>query len=157
MYSDNALSLRQSLRVDPELAARYVASQLEKLELEPAGDNGTYFQTFRVMVGKEIGRRTQVSLRFSGDAKDLEFASDFQPMTFSAAGELSAPVVFAGYGVTAPEHDYDDYNDVDVEGKVVCITGGAGGLSADLPWKYPSRRCSMTLNSQSNMTANVCA
>ena len=42
-------------------------------------------------------------------------------MTFSSAGELTAPVVFAGYGVTAPEHDYDDYSGVDVEGKVVLL------------------------------------
>ncbi len=47
------------------LAARYVSSEFEKLELSPAGENGTYFQKFRFMVGKDIGRRTQVLLSYS--------------------------------------------------------------------------------------------
>ena len=113
------------------LAARYVASEFEKLELSPAGESGSYFQTFRLMVGKEIGRSTQVSLRYAESAQILEYASDFQPMTFTAAGELSAPVVFAGYGVTAPEHDYDDYGDVDVEGKIVMLLRYVPGQSLE--------------------------
>ena len=113
------------------LAARYVASELEKLELSPAGENGTYFQTFRLMVGKEIGRWTEVSLHYAQTAQLLEVASDFQPMTFSSAGELSGPVVFAGYGVTAPEHDYDDYGNVDVEGKIVLLLRYVPGQSLE--------------------------
>ena len=114
-----------------QLAARYVASEFEKLELSPAGERGSYFQTFRVMVGKDIGQRTSVSLRFADDAKKLELGSGFQPMTFSSAGELSAPVVFAGYGVTAPEHEYDDYRGVDVEGKVVMLLRYVPGQSLE--------------------------
>ncbi|GMR23907.1 MAG: hypothetical protein BMS9Abin37_2383 [Acidobacteriota bacterium] len=113
------------------LAARYVASEFEKLELSPAGESGTYFQTFRVMVGKKIGRWTEVSLRYPEGTQLLEVASDFQPMTFSSAGELSAPVVFAGYGVTAPEHDYDDYGNVDVEGKIVMLLRYVPGQSLE--------------------------
>lgn len=104
-----------------ELAARYVADRFEELKLRPAGESGTYFQDFRVMLGKKVGARTRVSLHAPDSYADLELGSDFQPMTFSPAGELEAPVVFAGYGVTAPEHDYDDYDGVDIEGKVVLL------------------------------------
>jgi hypothetical protein len=113
------------------LAARYIAKQFDELQLSPAGANRTYFQTFRVMVGKEIGRRTSVSLRYREGVKQLEYAADFQPMTFSSAGELSAPIVFVGYGVTAPEHDYDDYAGIDVEGKIVMLLRYVPGQALD--------------------------
>jgi len=104
-----------------QAAARYIASRFETLGLEPSGDAGSFYQTFRVMVGKKIGRHTSARLRFGKTERPLAYPGDFEPMTFSSAGELSAPVVFVGYGVTAPEHDYDDYGDIDVEGKAVLI------------------------------------
>ncbi len=104
-----------------QLAARYVAAQFADLGLKPVGDDGTFLQTFRVLLGKEIGPRTKVSLRLAEGVLTLEQASDFLPMTFSSAGELSAPVVFAGYGVTAPESGYDDYRGIDIEGKAVIL------------------------------------
>jgi hypothetical protein len=113
------------------LAARYVAAEFDELGLRPAGDGDSYFQTFRVMVGKEIGRRTRVVLRHAESTHELELAADFQPMTFTAAGEVSAPVVFVGYGVTAPEHDYDDYRGVDVRGKVVMLLRYVPGQALD--------------------------
>lgn len=104
-----------------QMAARYIAAQFAQLELIPVGDEGTYFQAFRVMLGREIGNRTSLALRTNDGVLRLERPSDFQPMTFSPSGELLAPVVFVGYGVTAPEYGYDDYKGVDVEGKAVLL------------------------------------
>ncbi len=103
------------------LAAAYLAKQFETIGLEPAGERNGFYQTFRIELDKEIGRHTEVALQFSERKRPLEYPSDYVPMTFSSAGEVSAPVVFVGYGVTAPEHDYDDYRGVDVEGKIVML------------------------------------
>jgi len=114
-----------------ELAARYVASQFEGVGLVPAGDVGSYFQHFRVMTGKEVGRHTEVSFRYSESSMSLDNHADFELMTFSSAGEISAPLVFAGYGVTAPEFDYDDYGGLDVDGKVVVVLRYVPGHALD--------------------------
>ena len=103
------------------LAAAYLAKQFETIGLEPAGERNGFYQTFRIELDKEIGRHTEVALQFSERKRPLEYPSDYVPMTFSSAGDVSAPVVFVGYGVTAPEHDYDDYRGVDVEGKIVML------------------------------------
>lgn len=107
----------------PELeeAARFIARRFEDLGLEPAGDAGGYFQPFRVMTGQEVGRLTEAVLRIDSKVLELHYPADFEPLTFSASGELTGPVVFVGYGVTAPEHDYDDYASVDVRGKIVLV------------------------------------
>ncbi len=112
-------------------AAQYVAAEFEALELQPMGDSGSYFQRFRVMTGKEVGQRTKVSIRFSERELPLENHADFELMTFSSAGEVEAPLVFAGYGVTAPEFDYDDYRGLDVDGKVVVVLRHVPGQSLE--------------------------
>jgi Peptidase family M28/PDZ domain/PA domain len=102
-------------------AARYIADRYLALELVPAGDAGTYFQSFRVMTGQEIGRHTQAVVRTRGGMSILQFPADFEPISFSCSGEIEGPVVFVGFGITAPEHDYDDYASVDVRGKLVLV------------------------------------
>lgn len=102
-------------------AARYVADRYLALALVPAGDAGAYFQSFRVMTRQAIGRHTQAAVRTRLGVTALQFPADFEPFSFSASGEIEGPVVFVGYGVTAPEHDYDDYASVDVRGKLVLV------------------------------------
>ena len=119
--SSDALAGRGNGAEGLTIAARYLAQQFETLGLQPAGDSGTFFQSFRVMVGKSVGRHTGARLRAGERTQSLVYPGDFEPMTFSSAAELTAPVVFAGYGVTAPEHDYDDYEGMDVDGKAVLL------------------------------------
>ena len=103
-------------------ARDYIASQFAKFGLTPAGDDGTYFQPFSVTVGGDLGPKNTLELGTGETTEKLRFHEDFEPMTFSGSGELeSAPIVFVGYGITAPEHDYDDYAGVDVRGKVVLL------------------------------------
>ena len=104
-----------------EDAALYIRKNFEVLGLEPVGDAGTYLQAFRVTTGQELGRHTGALLRTPDGARTLESGRDFEPLSLSASGEVEAPVVFAGYGVTAPEHDYDDYASVDVRGRIVLV------------------------------------
>ncbi len=56
-----------------------------------------------------------------GELQTLQLNKDFVPFSFSSRGKASAGVVFAGYGITAPEYNYDDYAGVDVKGKFVLV------------------------------------
>ena len=110
-----------------QLAANYVAARFEALGLEPAGVNGTYFQPVPLRkVDLEPGR-SSMSVSRNGQVLTLTYAEDYLLDTWMANNfqdaetSVAAPVVFAGYGVTAPELDYDDYANVDVRGKIVAL------------------------------------
>jgi hypothetical protein len=115
-------------------AAQYIRKSFEALGLEPVGDGGTYLQTFRVKTGQELGRRTSALLRTPDGARTLEYGKDFEPLSLSPSGEVEAPVVFVGYGVTAPEHEYDDYASVDVRGRVVLLLRYAPQVFGEQGW-----------------------
>ncbi|MFB3920827.1 MAG: M28 family peptidase [Terriglobia bacterium] len=106
----------------PELndAAAYIAKRFKKSGLQPAGDNQTYLQHFMMTVGAELGPKN--SLAYSnGVAKALVPRQDFVPLSFSAVGSFEAPLVFAGYGITASDLHYDDYAHLDVKDKFVIV------------------------------------
>ena len=100
-----------------EKAAEYIASQFRIHGLRPAGSNGTYFQTLEVTTDTEIGPGNELFL----GTKPLSLNKDFAPLRFSNGLEVTAPLVFAGYGITAPEMHWDDYAKVDVADKIVVV------------------------------------
>ena len=112
--------LKGRLTGTPELneAARYIAKQFKKAGLEPV-QNG-FYQDFEVTARTGLGK---------GDALDIENgkrwaaieAKDFVPLSMSGNGNASGRVVFAGFGITAPEYHYDDYANADVKDKIVLI------------------------------------
>ncbi len=110
-----------------DLAAKYIATQFALDGLKPAGDNGTYLQWINFVGMKAIPEQTSFALvPSSGSAINLKFADDYtvQNQKLTPAVDLDAPIVFVGYGVTAPEFGWNDYAGVDVKGKVVlCIVG----------------------------------
>src|SRR4029453_10058875 len=83
----------------------------------PGGDEGTFFQPIEVTTGVEVGDPAGLQAR----AKHFAVGEDFQPIGFSTNGTLKAPVVFAGYGITAAAFDYDDYAGIDVHDKLVLV------------------------------------
>jgi hypothetical protein len=97
----------------PELekAAAYIAREFKKMGLKPI-DGKSYFQSFQVTTNAKLG-----DSRFSG----LKPGEDFIPFNFSSKGKLSGGVVFAGYGITAREYNYDDYTGIDAKGKIVLL------------------------------------
>lgn len=105
----------------PELnrAADYIALEFRRIGLKPAGDHGTYFQDFDITTGATPGPDNRLVL----DGKQLAEGRDFVPIAFSGNGSFTGPVVFAGYGITAPEYHYDDYAGIDVQGKTVLVLG----------------------------------
>ena len=100
-----------------ESAGAYTASEFRKYGLRPLGEAGTYFQMFEVTTGVEFGPMN----RFEAGGTTLEVYEDFVPLNFSASADVETPVVFAGYGITAPEIGYDDYSGVEVTGKTVVV------------------------------------
>ena len=111
------------------LATEYAASILEKSGLEPAGDNGTFFQSFEFTAGVSLGPKSvleQQSESASDQARAYAIDTDWRPLTFSQVGDFTPTgVVFAGYGIVAPAVDeypeYDSYAHLDVQDQWVLV------------------------------------
>jgi hypothetical protein len=106
----------------PELnkAAKYIAEQFKREGLEP-GAGKSYFQKFRVTVGAQLGPQNKAEAVIGKQSISLKAQQDYQPLNFSDSGGVSAGLVFAGFGTTAPEYEYDDYLHLDVTGKAVIV------------------------------------
>ena len=104
--------------------ADWVSSLLKKWGIRPAGDGGTYLQSFPnpytlVFPGGEVYLR--LPIKASEIRKYYRFDDQFIPGGTSGSGEVTAEVIYVGYGVTAPELGYDDYAGMDVKGKIVLM------------------------------------
>ena len=102
----------------PGLAASadWLEERFVEIGLEPAAGDGGYRQIFRAVAGVERGPTTRLTVA-GADAPEGDF---FVP-GFSASTAVSAPVVFAGWGLVSEEHGIDDYADVDAEGRIVLV------------------------------------
>jgi Peptidase family M28/PDZ domain/PA domain len=103
-----------------EMAAGYIERQFRVDGLKPFTPGG-YMQAFQVTTDARLGPHNQLVVSSEGVETKLEPERDFIPFNFSAAGSASAPVVFAGYGITATEYNYDDYSGIDAKDKFVLI------------------------------------
>src|ERR1700687_3223587 len=106
-----------------DIAAEYIATQFALEGLRPAGDNGTYMQKVP-MVGITLAPETTFSLvPTKGSPRDLKFLSEYVAYdeTQQTESNVNADIVFVGYGIQAPEYQWDDYKGVDVRGKVLLM------------------------------------
>ena len=125
--SDDLLEGRKTGTRGYMLAAKYVATQLQEMGLKPAGDNGTYFQKIRFRQITLDREKTTFTLKVNGQEQALRFGDDFIAGgdDLNPDSSVAAQTVFVGYGVTAPEFNYDDYANTDVRGKIVVAFYGA--------------------------------
>ena len=108
-----------------EKAADYIAGEFKKAGLKPAGLDGTYFQPFPYPANV-LDEPARLSLKGpKGQEIELKSGVQFNPMGFGHGGKLTAPVVFAGYGITSSEAKYDDYAGIDATDKVVIVLRNA--------------------------------
>ncbi|MGC8917513.1 MAG: M20/M25/M40 family metallo-hydrolase [Thermoanaerobaculum sp.] len=117
--ASSGLEGRRAGSVGAEVAARFIAQRFAALGLSPAGEDGSFFQSFTFVANVTAGPGN--ALRFSGSLDHQAQREEFEPLAFSASGQVEAEVVFAGYGITAPDVGYDDYQGLDVKGKAVLL------------------------------------
>ena len=105
------------------LAADFIESRFRSLGILPGGEDGGFRQRFQVTVGTEMGPKNSARVHLgSAPPATLKVGKEFLPLSFSDSTSLDgAEVVFAGYGIEAPEFGYDDYRDLEVRGKVVLV------------------------------------
>ena len=101
-------------------AEHLIEKRYKELDLQPAGVNG-YLQPFTVVTGARLKSDNRFLVDSGGSRHNLKINQDFVPFSFSASGEVTAPLVFAGYGATADEFHYDDYAGLDVKDKIVIV------------------------------------
>jgi len=97
-------------------AADWLAEQFAAVGLEPAGTDGTYKHRFAAVVDVSTGPET--TIKFDGEALPPD---SFVIPGYSANGSVSAEVVFAGWGIVSDEHGINDYEGLDVDGKIVLV------------------------------------
>ncbi len=102
-------------------AAAYIASEFKSYGLQPMGDQGTYLQHFDFVAGVTLGSKNGFVVKSGDPEVVLSLDRDFRPLGFSSSATFSGEVVFAGYGISAPDKDYDDYQGIDVKGKAVIV------------------------------------
>ncbi len=115
----------------PELerAADYVAAQFKTAGLRPAGDGGSWFQRFELKAGVIIGTGNALTVKGPSGSVAFTLNTSYYPLAAPAndapdipsASLRDIPLVFAGYGLAAPGLRYDDYADIDVNGKAVLV------------------------------------
>jgi Zn-dependent M28 family amino/carboxypeptidase len=106
-----------------DIAAEYIATQFELADLQPAGENGAYFQDVPMVGVKTLADTSFKLVPANGEAIALKNLDDFVTNNESQAetADIDAPIVFVGYGIIAPEYRWDDYKGVELKGKVALL------------------------------------
>jgi Zn-dependent M28 family amino/carboxypeptidase len=107
-----------------QLAAEYIATQFALAGARPAGDDGTYFQNVPfIAVHTDVDKTSFTFVPANGAPIDLKYGEDYltKNQTGAATADLDAPIVFVGYGIDAPEYQWNDFAGVDVKGKVLLV------------------------------------
>ncbi|HEY6347860.1 MAG TPA: M28 family metallopeptidase [Candidatus Angelobacter sp.] len=122
--SDDVLQGRGTGQKGGDMAADWIAQQFKSYGVQPAGDNGSFFQNVKFYGITTDQQKTQLSfVPKSGEPITLKFAEDFVATdeTHSEQSQIDAPLVYVGYGIRAPEYQWDDYKGADLKGKVLLM------------------------------------
>lgn len=131
-------------------AAEYIAREFERYGLAGTGASQVpYLQSFPVVTGVELDAGN--ALRAEAGGMTTTFSTDdFRPYAYSDNGSASGTVVFAGYGIAAPQSGHDDYAGLSIRGRIALVLGGApaGDAHADLGMFSSARSKAMTAREQ---------
>ncbi len=117
--ADDALEGREAGTTGARCAADYIAGVFETLGLEGAGPDGSYFQSFPVRIGALLGEDNRLQV----DGRSMELMRQWIPFGFSTSGEVTAPLIYGGPGVSMPGTEMDRYAHLDLTGKIVVVEG----------------------------------
>jgi hypothetical protein len=116
--ASDALEGRLSLTTGSEVAIQWIKSEFQKTGLTPAA-NGSYLQPVPLWEFRNDHVQSFLKIMAGGSQQNFKYPDAYGQ--FFEDADVSGPVVFAGYGITAPELNYDDYKNIDATGKVVLI------------------------------------
>jgi len=133
--ADDMLKGRDTGSEGYRIAANYVAAEYERLGLQPAGDNGTYFQEVPFQTAKLNLDTAHMSATVSGENVTFALGDDFYMggSVANKSGVAKGQLVFVGYGIHAPDLGHDDLTGLDLDGKVaVILTGGPSTFQTEI-------------------------
>jgi hypothetical protein len=126
-----------------DACAEWVISLLKKWGVAPGGDNGTYLQKYPnpyTLVFPGGSCVLHIPVKDGQINKSYKYEDEFIPGGTSASGEVTAEVVYVGYGISAPELGYDDYAGVDAKGKIVLLDPEVPVRPGDTAGAFPKWR-----------------
>ncbi len=106
-----------------QLAAEYIANHFKKHNVQPV--DGSYFQEFTVVTDVKLAGNNSAVIKTANEEIEWKAGEDYTPLGSSENGEFSGSLVFVGYGISADEHDFNEYENLDVEGKIVVVLRSA--------------------------------
>lgn len=121
--SDDMLEGRGTGARGGELAAKYIAAELEAIGAKGAGDNGSFFQPVS-LVGVKADPNTTLTVSSASGSESFKFADDFVAFTGAQTESVNvdADLIFVGYGIEAPAQRWNDYKgDIDYKGKILVM------------------------------------
>jgi hypothetical protein len=133
--ADDLLEGREAGTRGHELAARYIASQFALLGLQPAGDDGGYFQNVNFVEASLTGAAPTLTLTTPRGKRALQHGKTavIRGPLAGGAAKVNAPLVFVGYGMKDAAVGYDDYQGLDVRGKIVVVLlGSPKGMDSEV-------------------------
>ncbi len=140
--SDDQLEGRGTGAPGGELAAKYIAAQLEAMGLKGAGKDGSFFQPVS-LVGVKADPKTALTVSAGAKSETFKFADEFVAFTGAQAPEVdvNAEMVFVGYGIDAPEQRWSDYKGdaKDYRGKILVILVNDPPATSDEPNLFGGR------------------
>ena len=118
-----------------ELASEFISQQLKIYNVQPFGDNGTYFQSFPILE-TNVDSETKLKVFYNdNNAKTFLIGEELYLSTIVIPSNnysgIKSDIVFAGYGLSSSENNYDDYSDIDVKGKIVFVMLGIPSYLAE--------------------------
>lgn len=127
--ADDLLEGRAAGSRGHELAAAYMAAQFLQLGLTPGGDDGNYAQAVHLLEATAVLPGSAAELNRDRESISFDYGRDYLPAAdyLASTSTVTAPLAFVGFGVTAPELDYDDLAQLDVRGRIVVAFSRAPG------------------------------
>jgi len=133
--------------IGDSLAQAYIVREFKEYGLKPMGDNG-FIQNFDMVTKLQLGENNKLEISIDDKTGSFEVGEYFNPFGFSENGIAEGELVFVGYGITAPEQNYNDYLDkdgkeIDLNGKILIALRYSPGYNdpADNPFQqYESER-----------------
>ena len=113
---------RYTLSPNFSVAAKYLATRLASYGYKGAGKDGSFYQPFDVISSAVEPQSSSLSITAKGNTTEYKYGDFYNGGR--TGGDAEGQLVFAGYGVSAPQFNYDDYAKIDAKGKIVVIVGG---------------------------------